>query len=1072
MTTSVAGVASLWLLGPVDARLGGARVSLGGPSARMLFVQLALDFGHVVHDDQLVDGLWGEWAPSTADSALRVHMSDARAGARRLGLELDRRHGGYVLEGDLADFDVRELVAAEAVCLRGGAGSHLPQLDHVLALWRGSSLIDLRRRELGARLGAGLDRRRRILLERRFEGMIEVGRASETIASLEVHFREDPLNEHCCGLLAKALYCVGRQTRALEIIAETRKSLAEQLGLDPHDELKDVEWRILSHSISVPAPAQERTVMPPELSVAARGPFFGRHQLIEEIDRIVDAAHGDGRSRVIHLAGESGSGKSRVLAEIATRRVAAGWDCFYGWCEDRIERPMQPFLTAFRSELGSDASLEVDGKVTDRARQALLVDRVRELVRGVAAKRPSMVLLDDFQWADSLTVAFVRRVARTPLAVPVVFALADRSAADSALAAVGVAEFTLHRYADDELAEVAVAHGFGVEWVEAIEAATSGLPLLVHDAVTRGPTELASGAVAARSGQLLLLERWRFLDPQAQRILQGAAVLGSTFTLDDLMSTEGCDADVVLDALDAAYLHNIVMYGPTPVGRYAFTHDLMRSGILDLLRPPQRTALHLRVLKALGNRIGPVSRWEHAVGAWPSIEVEQLAQAAADAAQWLYSALSFVDSIDVIERLYALVGANFDAVRSEVRARLALVEGSSRATQGQMTAARACLAVAADLARRGHHAEVAAAAERAAMALGYRYIEHRAESERLRSQIDLLPAGAFATRFEALHQLADDWVLAGHYDEAERAVVELEDLAVQTGDARHVALLCGVRHLHAHCLGDSDGRRRVADRIRALDPGAHANFVASRVSRIEIMEALHDGRPGDASTNARQLVESSIRVGEPRGEWLGAAALVSEPFLDGRFGDALELASGAFERGSSLGVNGVFPPYQSQLFAIGWMRGDLDQFVDQLARVKVQGPNLPWRAALALALAVSGDLVEASSLLDEDLDSINSVGRHWLGLLGVAFAVEAAWLTQNHHVGAAARSVLSSHVDDHLLLGSGVLDYGPVARYLALAEAMDGMVSTAAERLDHVANDPRSGSIWRDRSVIDRQRIS
>src|SRR5882724_7766723 len=106
MSGSAKGSSSVRLLGPVDASHDGVTIGLGGPSARMVFVQLALVRGRVVSNDQLMESLWGEWAPSSAESALRVHLSTARAGARELGLALDRRQGGYVLDGDLDEFDV------------------------------------------------------------------------------------------------------------------------------------------------------------------------------------------------------------------------------------------------------------------------------------------------------------------------------------------------------------------------------------------------------------------------------------------------------------------------------------------------------------------------------------------------------------------------------------------------------------------------------------------------------------------------------------------------------------------------------------------------------------------------------------------------------------------------------------------------------------------------------------------------------------------------------------------------------------------------------------------------------
>jgi hypothetical protein len=101
------------------------------------------------------------------------------------------------------------------------------------------------------------------------------------------------------------------------------------------------------------------------------------------------------------------------------------------------------------------------------------------------------------------------------------------------------------------------------------------------------------------------------------------------------------------------------------------------------------------------------------------------------------------------------------------------------------------------------------------------------------------------------------------------------------------------------------------------------------------------------------------------------------------------------------------------------------------------------------------------------LPLIASEGHHWLGLVGVAFAAEAAFHVGNRPVAAEARDILALHNTEHVLLGTGTADYGPVSRYLGLALATLGEKDEAVDALTHVATNPLSGPVWRSQARDD-----
>ena len=124
-----------------------------------------------------------------------------------------------------------------------------------------------------------------------------------------------------------------------------------------------------------------------------------------------------------------------------------------------------------------------------------------------------------------------------------------------------------------------------------------------------------------------------------------------------------------------------------------------------------------------------------------------------------------------------------------------------------------------------------------------------------------------------------------------------------------------------------------------------------------------------------------------------------------------------------------------------------------------------WPAALALALVHDGREDAAGEVLDGLAPRLPVEGVHWLGFVGVAVAVEAASSIGHRRVLAAACPVLDRRSDDHVVLGSGAMDYGPVDRYRALALAGLGHHDEARRLMERVASDRRSGRVWQRRAV-------
>jgi predicted ATPase/DNA-binding SARP family transcriptional activator len=272
------------LLGPTTVEADdGTPVDIGGARVRMLLARLALDPGRPVPTTTLIDDLWGEQPPADASNALQSLVSRLRKVFPDVTLE----PGGYRLAIAREDVDVFRFERLRA------AG----RVDDALALWRGEALADVREAPFAAPAAARLDEAR-LAAEEEKTGDLDVA------ALTELHERY-PLRERLAGLLMRALCAQGRQSDALRVYEQVRGRLADELGVDPSQELQDVHLAALRGELT-PRIVVDR--LPVRLTS-----FVGRDDELAQIAGQLDQA------RLVTLVGPGGAGKTRLATESATR---------------------------------------------------------------------------------------------------------------------------------------------------------------------------------------------------------------------------------------------------------------------------------------------------------------------------------------------------------------------------------------------------------------------------------------------------------------------------------------------------------------------------------------------------------------------------------------------------------------------------------------------------------------------------------------------------------------------------------------------------------------------------------
>src|SRR5712691_13145430 len=128
------------ILGPLEVRRAGEPLPLGGAKQRALLAILLLNANRVVSSDRLIDALWEEQPPETAQKALQVHVSQLR---KTLGRDvLLTRAPGYMLQLEQGCFDLERFEELVEQARGADPETAAAKLDEALSLWRGPPFAD------------------------------------------------------------------------------------------------------------------------------------------------------------------------------------------------------------------------------------------------------------------------------------------------------------------------------------------------------------------------------------------------------------------------------------------------------------------------------------------------------------------------------------------------------------------------------------------------------------------------------------------------------------------------------------------------------------------------------------------------------------------------------------------------------------------------------------------------------------------------------------------------------------------------------------------------------------------
>ncbi|AJF66144.1 AfsR/SARP family transcriptional regulator [Streptomyces vietnamensis] len=254
------------ILGPLTVRLNGQSIVPSAGKPRQLLALLAIRAERVVTVPTLMEEIWGDAIPKSAATTLQTYILHLRrkvTAALRAdgpgcgpGRDGDAKEvlttcfGGYRLAVRPEDSDLREF---QSLAVRGSTALEAGDpraasvtLERALGLWRGPALVDV---PVGRVLGVevlGMEEQRTRVLEQRIEADLLLGRHASLLAELRMLVARHPMNENLAAQLMTALYRSGGVWRALEVFQELRRTLIEELGVEPSHRLQRLHQAVLS----------------------------------------------------------------------------------------------------------------------------------------------------------------------------------------------------------------------------------------------------------------------------------------------------------------------------------------------------------------------------------------------------------------------------------------------------------------------------------------------------------------------------------------------------------------------------------------------------------------------------------------------------------------------------------------------------------------------------------------------------------------------------------------------------------------------------------------------------------
>jgi len=846
--------------------------------------------------------------------------------------------------------------------------------------------------------------------------------------------------------------------------------------------------------------------LPGPLRLPPYSPFVGRSAELATLRALVPREAGE-PGRLALVGGEAGSGKSRLVRELAHEVAAEGVLVLYGACDAVVQTPYRPFAEALeqlvqgsdpealRVDLGSaggelsrlvpDLPARVGGLPapiaadpdTERHR---LHTAVADILAGAGRRQSLLLVLEDVHWADTPTLVLLRHLARAGAEARVLVLATFRDTAADVSSELADALADLRRsdevvrvhlggLSEDEIEEFVRRAGGGE-----IDPAEPELSRAIHD-LTEGNAFLLcelwralveTDAFVVADGTLRLTrplreiatpqsirevvsQRLSRLDPTTRDLLELAAAAGPEFELDVLRRAAPRELERI-DALEPAMRGGVIEELPFPALAYRFTHELVRRALYDQLSVLRRAELHLRIAEALEAVQRPRSGRllaglaHHFAAAAPIGGPERAIEYNLLAARSASAALAY-DEATARLRTALQMGVADERRRAEILLDLGTVLFRAGRSLDSLQSFRQAAGIARDLGEGELLARAAIGFETTCWRPGF---ADEGARELLEEASAALAHKDSTLRVGLLSSLARALEFEGDSDRA----------AIARADAIAMARRIDDRPGLATTLMGVYWARATTSLVEALEMLGEARDLATEMGDVEGQTEATQWR-----VSALMALGEIVSADEELALALDMAQHTRQPFmlhvaehyrsalalLEGRLAEAETAAERSREWGQLLVGRDASSVYGIQMFGVRREQGRLAELAPVI-RVLAMGDRRggAWRPGLTAMLA---ELAMEDRVRGE-LDRIQAEGleplREGLWLASLTYLADAARAVAHQGVAALVYPELAPLAGTNVMIGHGVACYGAADRYLGMLAATLGDLDGAARHFE------------------------
>jgi DNA-binding CsgD family transcriptional regulator len=834
--------------------------------------------------------------------------------------------------------------------------------------------------------------------------------------------------------------------------------------------------------------------LPGPLRLSPTFAFAGRARELAALRALLPRTAGEGR-RAALVAGEAGSGKSRLVRELAHEVAAEGATVLYGDCDGVVGSPYGPFATALdhlvahtepeilREHLGQGGGeltrlvpgleqrvgelprvMSADAD-TERHR---LHTAVTDLLVGVSSESPVLLVLEDVHWADASTLQLMRHLVRSGARARMLIVATFRDveadmpvALSDALIDVyrseGVVRVRLGGLSEDEIAEfVRLTTGVeaAVELRATIAELTGGNAFLLNElwrelvesgaiVVGRLSARLARPAAeleAPTTVREVVSQRLTRLSTHANELLELAAVAGTEFELDTVRRAAAVTEAALLDAIDEAVRSGLLVEEPGRGLAFRFAHELVRRAIAERLPSGRKAELHLRVAEALEHgrphadgRARLAALAHHFAAAAPLGAVERAVDYNLLAAESAVGALAYDEAAERYRTALAL-GLGEERDRAAVMLRL----GDACHRAGRAEEALVAFAETAGHARSlGDHDLLARAA------IGYEEtcwcpaIHDGGSVELLEEAAAALGSGDSKLRALVLGGLARALDLRGEWERAALARDESIAMSRRRNDRHALATTLAAAYWSRGVSTNQEVEQML---LEALGLGEELGDVkiqgeaAAWLVPIFVVLCDHDA----ARDALAKLFTITRQLSEPFLHHVAEHYAAVLALCDGDVHGAEEAALRSCEWGRLLTGRDASGTYGIQMFSIRREQGRLAELAP-LVRLLDDGARAgAWGPGLVALLAELGMEDEARRRLRAILDDGLGALRPSLWIASLVYLADACAALGDEEAAEALYPELAAYAGTNVMVGHLVACYGSMDRYLGTTASVLG----------------------------------